>query len=206
LTEVVASQRIRELLAQGISRNTTNEAVERRRLLPVHLHINTELVEAVHLIASMLIEIPNIVRDPAEASKTISAKFFRRQYEQYRNFYGPPETFKDYIIVASKELYNGNWKKCYEYLLSVNIWNKLSQNVQQTQKNLLDKVKEQAFKCYLFTFQNCYDSIDIDKLAEKFEISKDYIHAFVSKMVFNKELNAFFGCGFQLLDVRKRRL
>jgi translation initiation factor 3 subunit C len=191
LTEIVSSLRIRELLGQGISKNSLNEKEERRRLLPTHLHINAELVEAVHLIASMLIEIPNIVADPNEANKKQSAKYFRRQYEGYKNFYGPPESYKDFIIVAAKELHQGNWKKCYDFLLSVNIWGRLSQDVQQAQTNLLAKVKEQAFKCYLFTFQNCYDTIDIDQLAAKFDITKDYVHAFVSKMVFNKELKAF---------------
>lgn len=128
LSEIISAGRIRELLAQGISKNAANEKEERRRLLPYHMHINIEVVEAVHLIASMLIEIPHIVAESSEAKKQ-SAKFFRKQYEQYKNFYGPPETFKDYIIVAAKELHQGNWKKCYEYLLAVNIWGKLSQDV-----------------------------------------------------------------------------
>jgi len=136
LTDIVSSGRIKELLGQGISKNSTNEKEERRRMLPYHMHINVEVAEAVHLIASMLIEIPNIVAESIDASKKQSAKFFRKQYEQYRNFYGPPESFKDYIIVAAKELHQGNWKKCYEYLLSVNIWNKLSQDVKSVTKGL----------------------------------------------------------------------
>lgn len=192
LTDIVSSGgRLKELIGQGISKMSANEKEERRRLVPYHMYINTDLVEAIHLIGAMLLEIPNIVAEQFEGSKKQSTKFFRKSFELYKNFYGPPETAKDIIMVAGKALQQGNWKTCYDYLLSVNIWTKLTQDTEEAQKNLLAKVKEQAFKCYIFIFQNSYDSLDIDQLASKFVITKDYIHSFVSKMVFSKELRAY---------------
>jgi translation initiation factor 3 subunit C len=94
-------------------------------------------------------------------------------------------------MAAGKALQQGNWKQCYDLLLALNIWNKLSQDTRAAQEHLLNKVKEQAFKCYIFVYQNNYDSVNIDHLANKFDITKDYIHAFVSKLVFNQELKAY---------------
>lgn len=131
LADIVSTGKIRELLGQGISKYPVNEKEERRRLLPYHMHINIELVEAVHLIAAMLIEVPNIIIDPVEASKKQASKVFRRQYELYKNFYGTPETSRDRIMIAGKELQHGNWKKCYDHLISANIWSKITQDAQK---------------------------------------------------------------------------
>jgi translation initiation factor 3 subunit C len=62
-------------------------------LIPFHLHINVDNVEAVYLISSMLLEIPILAADPNEANKKIVSKFFRKLLEAYdRSYYtGPPE-------------------------------------------------------------------------------------------------------------------
>mmetsp|Transcript_17957 Transcript_17957/g.15684 ORF Transcript_17957/g.15684 Transcript_17957/m.15684 type:complete len:203 (-) Transcript_17957:358-966(-) len=112
-------------------------------------------------------------------------------YEHYKNFYGPPETARDYIFVAAKELHQGNWKRCYELLMNVNIWHRLPSDSEKIKQNLRDSVKEQAFKCYLYTFQNSYESIDLDQLAQRFDLGMDYIRSYISKMVFNRELHAY---------------
>jgi translation initiation factor 3 subunit C len=191
LADIMNTGKIRELLGQGISKYPVNEKEERRRLLPYHMHINIELVETVYLIAAMLNEIPNIMIDPVEASKKQASKAFRRQYELYKNFYGPPETSRDRIMIAGKDLQHGDWRKCYDNLTSTNLWGKITQDAQKTKENLLNKVKEQAFKCYVFSLQNCYDSISIESIATRFDLDKDAVHAIISKLVFNREIKAY---------------
>lgn len=90
-------------------------------------------------------------------------------------------------MVSGKELQQGNWRSCYNGLLSTNIWPKLTQNAQKAQENLLIRVKEQAFKCYLFTIQNIYDSINLESIAKDFELEKNYVHSLISKVKLNSE-------------------
>jgi len=190
LSDIISSTKIRELLGQGLSR-FANEKEERRRLLPNHMHINIELVESIYLIASVLVEMPALLVDPVEAAKKQRFLAFKRLYDLYKNFYGLPETNRDRIMVAGKELQQGNWRKCYDGLLSTTIWARLTQNAAKAKENLLVKVKEQAFKCYLLTIQNIYDSVNIESIAKDFELDKDYVHSMISKLVFNKEIKAY---------------
>lgn len=62
------------------------------------MHINIDIIETVHLIVSMLLEIPNYVaeKDENKYVKPIS-KHFRRMIDNYhRNYFnGYPETSRD---------------------------------------------------------------------------------------------------------------
>jgi len=189
LNDIANSGRLRELLGQGVSKNTYNEKEERRRMLPIHMHINTDLVEAVQLMSAMLIEVPTL--ETADVQKKQALRSFKKQFEVYRNFYGPPETNKDRIMVAARELQSGHWKKCYENLLQMNIWSKLTQDAKKTQENLLTRVKEQGFKCHLHNIRNVYDAINIQSLARQFDLETNTVHSMISKLVFNREIKAY---------------
>ena len=67
LQEIFATGRVKELLAQGVSRpgqysavSPEQEKLDRQRQVPFHMHINLELLECVYLVASMLLEVPNL--------------------------------------------------------------------------------------------------------------------------------------------------
>ena len=130
LSEMFTSTRQKELLAQAIQRYNTQlspeqELIEKRRLLPFHLHLNIELLEAAYLTCCMLTEIPALVSvDTDDQRRRVTSKTFKRLLDQADKaaFMGPPENTRDHIIKASKAMQAGEWERARDLITSVKIW------------------------------------------------------------------------------------
>lgn len=196
LLEIFASQRHKELLAQGIQRFSQNtpeqELIEKRRLLPFHLHINLELLETAFLVSCMLIEIPLLASlDTDESKRKSVSRPFRRLLEQAdrQAFMGPPESPRDHIMQASKALQAGQWEKARDLILSIKIWSLLD-NATEVKERLAKNIQEQGLRTYLFTYAPYYDSISLDLLASTFALPRGTVTAIASKMIWTEELAA----------------
>lgn len=200
LQEIFASTRVKELLAQGVSRTNPysnvspeQEKLDRQRQLPFHMHINLELLECVYLVGSMLLEIPNIAyagNDP-ELKRNVISRNFRKMldFTDRQVFSGPAESTRDHIMSASKALQNGDWKESQKLISEIKIWNLMpeSENVIAMLKT---KVQEEGLKTYLFTYSNYYKSLSLKHLAENFELPLSKIKSLISLMIWNEELQA----------------
>jgi translation initiation factor 3 subunit C len=131
LQEIFTTQRVKELLAQGVHQqrfqvlSPEQEKAEKQRMLPFHMHINTELLEAAFLVSSMLVEIPLLASiDSEEQKRKAISKPFRRllDFADRQVFTGPPESTRDHIMQASKALQDGDWEKCRDLVQSIKIW------------------------------------------------------------------------------------
>ncbi len=147
LQDIFATQRVKELLAQGVhqqrflSLTPEQEKAEKQRQLPFHMHINTELLEAAFLVSSMLVEIPLLASiESDEMKRKIISKPFRRllEFADRQVFTGPPESTRDHIMQASRALQEGDWEKCRELIQSIKIWSLMPEAT---------SVKEMLAKC-----------------------------------------------------------
>ena len=147
LQDIFATQRVKELLAQGVhqqrflSLTPEQEKAEKQRQLPFHMHINTELLEAAFLVSSMLVEIPLLASiESEEMKRKIISKPFRRllDFADRQVFTGPPESTRDHIMQASRALQEGDWEKCRELIQSIKIWSLMPEAT---------SVKEMLAKC-----------------------------------------------------------
>lgn len=146
LQEIFTTQRVKELLAQGVHQqrfqvlSPEQEKAEKQRMLPFHMHINTELLEAAFLVSSMLVEIPLLASiDSEEQKRKAISKPFRRllDFADRQVFTGPPESTRDHIMQASKALQDGDWEKCRDLIQSIKIWSLMPEAV--TVKEMLAK-------------------------------------------------------------------
>ena len=199
LMEIAAGSRLKELLAQGLSstrygeRSAEAEKAERRRLVPYHMHINLELVEAVHLIAAMLLELPNLAHnsfDPKRRATAVS-KTFRRLLDHFERqvFNGPPENIRDSVMATVQRLINGEWSKALESVDKLPVWGLLPEP-EATRAFMKVQIQREGLRAFLIAHYAHYDSISLQSLAERFELPEAEAHAVVSKMLLAGELHA----------------
>ncbi|KAI9507455.1 eukaryotic translation initiation factor 3 subunit 8 [Russula earlei] len=198
LQDIFATQRVKELLAQGVHQprfqtlTPEQEKAEKHRQLPFHMHINTELLEAAFLVSSMLVEIPMLASiDLEEQKRKAISKPFRRllDFADRQVFTGPPESTRDHIMQASKALQHGQWEQCRDLIQDIKIWS-LMPEVTSVKEMLAKRIQEEGLRTYLFTFAPHYKTLSLLFLERTFSLDRRAVNSIVSRMIWAEELPA----------------
>jgi len=213
----ICSSRVRELLAQGLSisrfhdKTAEQEKAEKRRLVPYHQHIHLDLLEAVHLISAMLLEIPNMAYQSSDANpdtrRRVISRTFRKHFDIYDRqvFTGPPEQTRDHVVAASKHLLIGDWQTCVDLLTNLDVWQLIpgENSGEKIKEMLVAKIKNEGLRTYLFAFSHQYDSLSLSQLCKMFSMSKNEVHCVVSKMMIHGEIAASWDQPTETIVLRK---
>ncbi|EGD77315.1 hypothetical protein PTSG_08410 [Salpingoeca rosetta] len=196
LNEIVQMGRAKELLAQGYKfrhdKSQSQISKEKMRQTPFHMHINVGLLEAVYYTASMLIEIPAIAQYGTGRSRYMNRNFRHRLEEFCReSYHAPPETTREKIMSASLAMLQGDWVRCREFICDLGVWD-LMPNKPAVLTMLAEKIQHEGLRTFLLANSGYFDSITLDKLAERFELDMKEVRGIVSKMIFRRELYAFY--------------
>ncbi|XP_056016697.1 eukaryotic translation initiation factor 3 subunit C-like isoform X1 [Ostrea edulis] len=201
LVDIQSGGRAKELLAQGLllqrqhERTPEQEKIEKRRLLPYHMHINLELLECVYLVSAMLIEVPYMAAHEMDARRRMISKNFHHvmRMSERQALTGPPESMREHVVAASKAMKTGNWKECKNFIINekmnAKVW-ELFYKSDTVQEMVTGKIQEESLRTYLFTYSSVYDSLCLQTLADMFEIDTGIVHSIISKMIINEELMA----------------
>lgn len=190
--EIANYGKLRDLLAQSIKPNSTEKQlrVEKKRFTPAHLQIDCELVDFIHMICAMLLEIPNISRNDFNIQSNIISKPFRKLIDSADQnlFNGPPEQSREYIVYASRALYHGDWRQAVDYIFGATKMWKLIPNLDEVKQTLITKIKEAAFKVLMFRSSKAYENFSIADLGRLFDLSESDIKLLASKMIVRDKL------------------
>jgi len=203
LFNLYSSGKIKELMAQYVKidwwkREKTDkemeiEANEHARLLPEHLHFNTNMLESLHLIAAMFKAIPGWVTTPHR--KFIRKWSFRYYFEQFLRRETSGRIGVDFdqtkyaIMESGKAMSQGDWRTCYSKLADLKFWNELK-NIDVARHFVKEEVKKQSLRCYLERYGALYKSIRMDKLVERFKLTRRNVQKYVSRFCVDYTLRA----------------
>ena len=196
ISEIHMGGKVKELLAQGVAhsrwheKTPEQEKLEKRRQMPFHMHINLELLEAVHLTTAMLLEVSSMAQYAHEPNRKIISKNFIRLLENYERltFTGPPENIRDHVMAAANLLSRGKWAECFEVIEKIPAW-KLFPNCDEILSILRRKIQEEALKSYLFTNARCYASLSLAQLSEIFGMESKHVQSVISKLIMSEDLH-----------------
>mmetsp|Transcript_8699 Transcript_8699/g.32066 ORF Transcript_8699/g.32066 Transcript_8699/m.32066 type:complete len:918 (+) Transcript_8699:109-2862(+) len=233
LAELYAGGRVKELLAQGVGQSrhhdktAEQEKLERQRQMPFHMHINLELLETVHLICAMLLEVPNMALTGHDSKQRVISKPYRRLLDNYERmtFTGPPENVRDHIMAATHHLCQGDWRAAARILVGdladdveggvdgegppasgtgLAVWALVPKSVREDLKRLVrTKLQEEGLRTYLLTYASAYTSVSLDKLSSTFGLQQAAVHSIVCRMIMNEELFASWDEPTQCLVMHK---
>jgi len=204
LAELHQSNKIKELLAQGVSmnrwqeRDLEEEEAHRRRQFPYHQHLNLDALEAVHLLSAMLLEVPNLALHGTANKRRILSRLFRRMWEHFQRqaFNGPPEVTRDLIMAATRALTKGDWEACAASVKKLRLWDSLRANgggeqvKTHVQALLLARIQEEALRTYLITYSAHFVNLSHDHLAGMFNLSPTTVSKVASSLMVNEQLQA----------------
>lgn len=141
-----------------VDRSAEQSKLEKRCQVPFHKHINVDLIECVYLVSSMLLEIPEVAFNEFNVrKKLISRSFFNQlRKSEEQPLVGVPEAMREHVVAASKAMRVGNYKLCRDFIINekmnAKVWNFFF-NKDAVKEMLLNKIKEQSLRTYLYTYR-----------------------------------------------------
>ena len=195
LSELFQTNRLRELIAQGITQqrnqNAEQDKIEKQRQVPYHTFMNIEQLEGVHLVSAMLLETPNMAAPGYDAKKRVISRSFRRTMDLYDRqvFTGPPESPKDHIIAAARSLRDSKADEATKFAFQLRCWDHYPDA--ESVKEILERnIREVALQTFLLKHSGSFASVSVEFLAKTVGLSEKAVHTVASKMMINEEIQS----------------
>ena len=210
--QTVRSIGARELLGQGMvqladKRDRREEFAEQQRQVPASQHISLSLIEDVHLLSGMLLEVPllaaqrssarkyqSVVKEQCAQREQVVSPTVRKLLSAYDQLCCKPAALqtREHIMVAADCMRRGDWERCAAEVAKLSLWTLLpqQQTVQAVRDMVTERIKVECFRCFLFSRANYYTALSIDRLAARFGLGKDKVKTLTYKMIISERFDA----------------
>jgi translation initiation factor 3 subunit C len=177
--------RYKELLAQASERrqqaDTRIEKLIRGRFVPCHMHVNTEVTDAIFFLYCMLFVDNRGRRDNKVFRNFVTA--YERQH-----FLGPPENSRERVFAALIAFRKADWFSCQEHIRNITCWAAFGEK-RDFLKPLFRIVKVECLRNFLTTNRGSYANVSLAHLAEKFDLDLTGVRNTVTRMVLQKDIS-----------------
>ena len=195
LTDLCTSGRLRELLAQGLTRaNLTVEKTaaseaernaEKRRLLPFHLHLNIEQIEAAYSLSAMILDVALLSASNRDERISRRLMRYKRQLDSHdRQVYSGriAEFPKDAVILAGKCIMNDDIEGAIGHIEGMHVWSS------DIVLKIVHLVRIAGLQAYLLNNCRAHVSFDLGVLGKQFGLEFEKVKTIVSKYILGGEM------------------
>lgn len=196
LSELCIHPRLKELFGQG---SGSHASVEYPRW-PLHMAMDIELLETIHILCAMILEIPHRFQSAHDVKpKAISRNFKRLLDNALKQFMvTPPDTNKELIVRAGVHMLEGEWQQARDYIDKLDIWNKFGA-AEAVKGYTMERIKEEGLKAFLIVHSSSLECVDMALLQEMSELEEDQIRMLVNGMIVRGELKGRWDAKDELL-------
>ena len=174
------------------------------RTIPSIMRINANDLDTIFYLSSMIYDIPKILYE----------KIFGTNYNNYNNhaferifynfqrqqFNGPSNIDKDKILETTTVLMKGDWKKCVQDIKNLN----LIKRYNILQDKLVELIKKTALKCFIIFYMDEYESFELNKLKERFDMKETEVKNIINDMILTGKLKAKWNDNYLLIKTYDR--
>ena len=183
-------------------KNILFDKEDKKRIIPYIMKINTNDLETIYYLASMINEGPKILLDKITGGNFTTEKTFARTFFNFQKqqFNGPSHVDKDKILATTTVLMRGDWKKCVEEIKQLNLIKKFS----FLQNKLFQLIKQTALKCYVIFYMKEFESFELGKLSKRFEIDEKEVKKMINDMILIGNLKAKWNNNYLIMKSNER--
>jgi len=201
LQEICSFSKQRELLAQALPRlqrgqvPNEDDIIDKRRLLPIHMHISSSLVEVTHYICAMFIISPIMARQKPVNLHVLKSvnKHFVHMYDMYmrQQVTISPESDRDIVMLCLPKLCDGKWLEVIEIL---------SQLDEVDVSHYKTEIAKIGLRCFVSKYAGFYQSMLIDDLADRFKLTPEEVTSVAAQLLAARHINGTLNEGVLLLE------
>jgi translation initiation factor 3 subunit C len=190
--DLFATKRLKELLAQGsvelcyADNDLSFNKMDKKMQLPLHMHINLELVETLHLISCILLDAANLSQCGRQA---INCRHLQKILElnSHSTIFNHPDSMRNKIMAAIGTILQSDWSSTMSIINSLSCWSLLPLGRRSSTMNIIEeKIKKVCLLNFILTYSTVFTSLSLYTVYKKFQLNRQETKGLINSLFMNK--------------------